>query len=200
MLEGPQIQFIEHRPGPNPMVLQVAPQIQIFRQVDRQFPAPSDQGKLSIGAQGGTSNQQSDRYSGSDSTVANTAIQQPSGAISTRSLGNYLVTSPHNAMSAIHTDMPRHFAMTATIARNKQVVDILDMATSTIDNMPLWILQRLANANIDPSSTSDSLLLKGIVHNASEFMVQRIEQGEELRHDVLKGVVGHVNGQGQFFF
>jgi len=77
--EGPQIQYIEHRPGPNPMVLQVAPQSQIFRQVDRQYPAPSDQGMLSIGAQGGTSNQQSDRYSGSDSSVANMAIQQPSG-------------------------------------------------------------------------------------------------------------------------
>jgi hypothetical protein len=28
--EGQQIQFIEHRPGPNPMVLQVAPQSQVF--------------------------------------------------------------------------------------------------------------------------------------------------------------------------
>jgi hypothetical protein len=126
------------------MVLQVAPQSQIFRQVDRQFPAPSDQGMLSIGAQGGTSNQQSERYSGSDSSVTNTAIQQPSGgaAILTRSLGNYLVTShlvtsPNNAMSAIRTDMPRRSAMTATIVQNKQRVDILDTATSTFDNMPL---------------------------------------------------------------
>ncbi len=89
--------------------------------------------------------------------------------------------------------------MTATIVRNKQRVDILDMATSTFDNTPLWILQRLANANIDPSSASDSLLLERIVHNANEFMAQRIEQGEELRHAVLKGVVGHVDGQGQCF-
>jgi hypothetical protein len=156
---------------------------------------------LSIGAQGGTSNQQSDRYSGSDSSAANTAIQQSycGAAILTRSLGNYLVTSPNNAMSAIRTDMPRHSAMTATIVRNKQRVDILDMATSTFDKMPLWILQRLANANIDPSSASDSLLLERIVHNASEFMAQRIEQGEELRHDALEGVVGHVDGQGQCF-
>jgi len=65
--------------------------------------------------------------------------------------------------------------------------------------MPLWILQRLANASIDPSIASDSLLLERIVHNASESMAQRIEQGEELRHDVLKGVVGHVDGQGQSF-
>jgi hypothetical protein len=34
-VEGPQFQFIEHRPGPHPMVLQVALQSQIFRQVDR---------------------------------------------------------------------------------------------------------------------------------------------------------------------
>ena len=44
-----------------------------------------------------------------------------------------------------------------------------------------------------------SLLLKRIVHNANEFMAQQIEQGEELRHDVLKGVVGYVDGQGQCF-
>jgi hypothetical protein len=93
------------------------------------------------------------------------------------------VTSPNNAMSAIRTDMPRHSAMTATIVRNKQRVDILDMATSKFDNMPPWILQRLANANIDPSSASDSLLLERIVHNANEFMVQRIEHG--LREKIL---------------
>jgi hypothetical protein len=82
------------------------------------------------------------------------------------------VTSPNNAMSANRSDMPRHSAMTATIVRNKQGVDVLDMATSTFDNMPLWILQRLANANIDPSSASDSLLLERIVHNANEYMAQ----------------------------
>jgi hypothetical protein len=51
-----------------------------------------------------------------------------------------------------------------------------------------------ANANIDPSSALDSLLLERIVHNANEFMAKRIEQGEEIRHDVLKGVVRHVDG------
>jgi hypothetical protein len=51
--------FIDHRIGPNPMVLQVSQQSQISRQVDmRQMPAASDQGKLSIGAQGGNSIQQ----------------------------------------------------------------------------------------------------------------------------------------------
>ncbi len=38
-------------------------------------------------------------------------------------------------------------------------------------------------------------MLERIVQNASEFMAQQIEQGEELRHDVPKGVVGHVDGQ-----
>ncbi len=109
------------------------------------------------------------------------------------------MTLPSNAISAIRIDMPRHSTMTATVVRNKQRVDILDMATSTFDILPLWILLRLANANIDPSSASDPLLLKRIVHNANEFMAQRIEQGEELRHDVLKGVVEHVDGQGQCF-
>jgi hypothetical protein len=100
------------------------------------------------------------------------------------------VTLPNNAMSAIRTDM------TASIVLNhKQRVDILDMA-----NMPLWIFQRLANANIDPrSAQTRCCLIKRMVHNANEFMVQRIEQGEELRCDVLKGVVGHVDGQWQCF-
>jgi hypothetical protein len=41
--ESPQIQFIDTRAGPTPMVLQVSPQNQAFRHVDiRQMPAPSD--------------------------------------------------------------------------------------------------------------------------------------------------------------
>ena len=56
--EAPQIQFLHPSPGPNPMVLQVSPQSQIFRQVDaRQMPNVSEQGN---------SAQQSDRYSGSE--------------------------------------------------------------------------------------------------------------------------------------
>ncbi len=37
------------------------------------------------------------------------------------------------------------------------------------------------------------------MNNANEFMAQRIEQGEELRHSVLKGVVGYVDDQRQCF-
>ncbi len=66
--EGPQIQFIEPRPGLHPVVVQVAPQSQFFRQVERQLPPPSDQGMLSIGTQGWTSIQHPERYSGSDSS------------------------------------------------------------------------------------------------------------------------------------
>jgi hypothetical protein len=57
--------------------------------------------------------------------------------------------------------------MIATIVRNKHCVDILDMATSTFDNMPLWTLQRLANANIDPSSASSGTLPPPISKYAS---------------------------------
>ncbi len=48
---------------------------------------------LSVGAQGGSFNFQSDRYSGSDSSTANTAVQRSSGAaLLTQQLGNYLQT------------------------------------------------------------------------------------------------------------
>ncbi len=48
--ESSQIQIIDTRAGPTPMVLQVSPQNQALRHVDiRQMPAPSDQGMLSVG-------------------------------------------------------------------------------------------------------------------------------------------------------
>jgi hypothetical protein len=65
--------------------------------------------------------------------------------------------------------------------------------------MPLWILQQLAIAGIDPSGVADTSLLQGITQNANDVLVSRIEQGEELKHDTLTGVVGHVDGQGQCF-
>ena len=64
----------------------------------------------------------------------------------------------------------------ATTVWNKQHVDIFDVATSMIDDVPLWILQQLANAFIDPRSAFDSLLLTRIVQTANESMVQRIEK------------------------
>jgi hypothetical protein len=72
--EGPQIQFIEPRQGLHPVVMQVAQQSQFFRQVERQLP----------------SIQHPDRYSGSNSSSANTAIQQQPtrGVLLTQQLGN----------------------------------------------------------------------------------------------------------------
>ena len=78
--EAPQIQYLHHPQGTSPMVLQVSPQSQIFRNVDtRQMPSVSEQGMMSIGAQAGNLTQSPDRYSGSDSSSANTAVRsQPS--------------------------------------------------------------------------------------------------------------------------
>jgi hypothetical protein len=167
--EGPQIHFIEPRPGLHPVVVQVAPQSQFFRQVERQLPPPSDQGMLSFGAQGGTTIQHPDRYAGSDSSSAITAIQQQPtrGAllskVLTQQLGNYMITPPQ-AMTAICYETRVHYAMTATLMQHNQRVDILvfSMSISTFDQMPLWILQRLAIASIDPSGVAGTSLLQGI--------------------------------------
>jgi hypothetical protein len=40
----------------------------------------SDQSMISMGAQGGASIQQADRYSAADSSTASTAVQKPRGA------------------------------------------------------------------------------------------------------------------------
>ncbi len=58
--------------GLTPMMMQGSSPSQSFRHVHKQLSA----GFLSIGAQGGTSNQSTDWYAGSDSSRANTAIQQ----------------------------------------------------------------------------------------------------------------------------
>jgi hypothetical protein len=153
--------FIEPRPGLHPVVVQVSPQSQFFRQVERQLPPASDQGMLSIGTQGGTWIQHPDRYSGSDWSSAKTAIQQQPtrGTLLTQQLGNYIITSPQ-AMTAICYETPQHYAMTATVVQHNQRVDIFGMSISTFDPMPLWKLQRLAIARIDPSGTADTSLLQ----------------------------------------
>ncbi len=53
--ESPQIQFFNYQEG-TPMMMQGSPQSQSVRS-DRQFSAPSDNGRLSIGALGGISRQ-----------------------------------------------------------------------------------------------------------------------------------------------
>jgi hypothetical protein len=59
------------------MMMQGSPQSQPVRS-DRQYPAPSDQGMLPIGAPGGNATQSTDRarFSGSETSSANTALQQ----------------------------------------------------------------------------------------------------------------------------
>jgi hypothetical protein len=75
-------QFVDRRTGPSqsPMVVQVSPQNQVFRQIDFRL-MPSEQGMLSIGTQGGNAMQSSDRYSGTESTTAHTSPQQQSHAM-----------------------------------------------------------------------------------------------------------------------
>ncbi len=63
----------------------------------------------------------------------------------------------------------------------------------------LWILQRMANAKIEHDIASNTSLHQRIVNSAKSILQHRIEEGEELIHDVLQGVVGHVDGQGQCF-
>ncbi len=76
--ESPQIHFFNYREG-TPMTMQGSPQCQSVRS-DRQHPAPSDQGRLPIGALGGNPTQLTDhdKFSGSETSTANTAIQQQS--------------------------------------------------------------------------------------------------------------------------
>ena len=65
---------------------------------------PSEQGMLGIGARGVDAMQHSDRYLGTESTTANTAVQQQRGAAALNQLmgyGNCLHTSPQQQSHAI---------------------------------------------------------------------------------------------------
>ncbi len=106
------------------MMMQGIPQSQTVRS-DRQFPAPSDQGRLSTGALGGypTQSTDRDRFSGSETSTANTAIQQQSSRESdllTQSVGNFLIKSTvtqdvRYAMIAQVCWQPAHIAMTVIV-------------------------------------------------------------------------------------
>ncbi len=86
----------------------------------------SEQGMMNIGAQAGNSTQSPDRYSGSDSSSANTAVRgQPlhglhGAALLTQSLGNYLTPLPYSQGEGqqrggqnVVVHQGSHFAMTA---------------------------------------------------------------------------------------
>jgi hypothetical protein len=82
-------------------------------------------------------------------------------------------------------------------------VDIFEIANKTFKDLPPWMLQRYALADVSADANADPILLKSIVESAKEIMTIRIEEGEELKHDILTGVLGgklgHVNGMGQCF-
>ena len=211
--ESPQIQYVGHPPGSNPMVLQVSPQSQIFRQVDtRQMQNVSEQGMMSIGAQAGNSAQQSDRYSGSDLSSANTAVrvQQSRGAaLLMQNMGNYLSPSPYSQSEGqqrgnqdTFVNHGAHFAnaMTAiSVNQIEQASTPVELAMESFEQMPTWILQRFSMADIDPSHVNTSSSLSVIKQVATDIVETRVLAGEELTHQVIKGVVGHVSGLGQCF-
>ncbi len=144
--------FID-RNAPNPVVLQVNLQNQIFRNVDmRPMTVPSHQGMISMGAQGGASIQQADRYSAADSSTANTAVQKPRGAyLLATFLGNYLVNTPgtqNTAMSAsVYSSQGSYQAVKATIFDEPEVQDesetVFTIATNTFEELSFWMLQRI---------------------------------------------------------
>ena len=95
--------------------------------------------------------------------------------------------------------------MTATKVESERAkaerhyAQVLDLITDTFDKIPLWILERFADASIELAIAAESQHLHSIVHIAQSTLTQRMEEGEVLSHDVIKGVVEHVDGQGQCF-
>jgi len=107
---------------------------------------------LSVGVQGVSSNLQSDRYSGSDSSTANSAVQQSRGAtLLTQQLECYLTTSPqlldegtqHDDKKAVSVVQTRPCAMTAIKVESERAkaerhyAQVLDLVTDTFDKIPL---------------------------------------------------------------
>ncbi len=95
--------------------------------------------------------------------------------------------------------------MIATIAESardrveRHYSKVVYLASDTFDKMPLWILERFANSTIELAITSDSQHLHSLVQIAELTLTQRMDDGEVLNHNVIKGVVGHVDDQGQCF-
>jgi hypothetical protein len=99
----------------------------------------------------------------------------------------------------------RPCAMTATTVESERqrverhyskVVDLASLA-GTFDKIPLWILERFATSSIELAIASDSQHLHSLLQLAEITLNQRMDDREVLNHDVIKGVVGHVDGQGQ---
>ncbi len=159
----------------------------MFRHVDvRQMPAPSDQGILSVGVQGGSSNLQSDRCSGSDSSTANSAVQPSRGAaLLTYLLENYLQTSQQsqddctqrNERNAIRVMLTGPCAMRATKAESarerveRHYSKVVHLASDTFDKILLWILPLSANSSIELAIPSDSHLHS--IHDCTDGKTHR---------------------------
>ena len=112
---------------------------------------------------------------------------------------NYLHTLPQqqsHAMSAVVVNPSRsdtYQAMTATVETPKDDVsiaddmhgsaDIFERANETFKNLPPWMLQRFATADLNINVNADPVLLSRIVQSAKDIITLRIEEGEELsRH------------------
>ncbi len=131
----------------------------------------------------------------------------------TQLLGNYLQTSQQsledctqqNEQNIVRIMQIRPCAMTATtVESERQRVErhyskVVDLASDAFDNTPLWILQQFATSKIELAIASDSQHLHSLVQIAELTLNQRMDDGEDLIHDVIKGVVGHVDGQGPCF-
>jgi hypothetical protein len=93
--------------------------------------------------------------------------------------------------------------MTATVFDEPEVQDdserVFTIATNAFEALPIWMLQRIANAKIAEDIESNPSLLQSIVESANSILEDRIEQGDESIHGVIKGVVRHVDGVGQCF-
>jgi hypothetical protein len=81
----------------------------------------------------------------------------------------------------------------------EESADIFERANETFKDLSLWMLQRYATADVNDDVNADLMLPKSIVESAKEIMTLRIEEGEELKHDILTGVLGQVNGMCQCF-
>ncbi len=77
--------------------------------------------------------------------------------------------------------------MAATISDEPEVTDDSErgftMLTDRFEALPIWMLQRKANAKIAEGIEFNPSRLQGIVETANSILEDRIEQGEELIHD-----------------
>jgi hypothetical protein len=53
------------------------------------------------------------------------------------------------------------------------------------------MLQRYATLKVNAAGNTDPMFLNSMVQSANDIMPLRIEEGEELSHDILRGTVGH---------